>query len=794
MGGTSPDVDKMKATKLHIRYSGTGTVAIALYTGGTLSDPTGATKRTEAYNVAISSGWNEIDVPDYDWEKNTVTWIGWCHSGGNVYFSSSSGDAGDFQSAKGRWNQDSPSYADEKSSMPTNPGSGSFSNYWYAVYAEYEKTYYEMDLEVQWTNADYDETNEELAIHVDKGNNTHSLDATGGYMIIDDGTPTWGSTTGTISFWIQWDLVGNSPWGQHDYMETRFYGSNLVVDWGADGSITSSTSFTAGKWYFVAIVWDENTDDLYLYVGDEDDTPTEDTHLSGWTDTVSDKGVTENNFMASRGGVDPTDGRGDDLRYWNIDRPLAEIQSDYDAELTGSETNLRSYFNLNNNFDVLGLDNNDGSGSGSYSFSSDVPFDAPPTENIQVDVWNGTAWQNLFTNLTNGWNNVSVSSYLDSSLFTIRFKGSIETGDTTQDAWKIDTVLLHTWTDQSIAEVEFAGSSNTYSWKQLNWTNDSSWTIGSVNVTIQLYNYTLGNYPTSGNGYIGYTSSSTPNTEDTKYQIVMSKPQDFRNDTGGWKIKVKGVKSTDTEFDFKADLIEFKPTYHSASSQPFDWFTTLLYVLPVVFVFLFLLALKLKRRKSTKPHIEKKADTFSKSFRMTHQQMIGKKMLLEIDPKSDYQNALFNFVSEARNSGETLFILTGINSALHSAVSGTENVKFLLTSSKTSHTQQINETETLLPAADLSVLLNAIVRIQKAHTDKTVNMLFDNLSDIILTCGFEKTYKFMRFLLETISSPKTTALFVFNPVAHDLTISSSIRGLFQVHLAYAEHESNVGTL
>ena len=586
MGGTSPDVANIKVTKLHIRYSGTGTVAIALYTGGALTDPTGATKRTEAYNVAVSSGWNEIDVPDYDWEKNTVTWIGWCHDGGNVYFSSSSGDAGDFQSARGRWNQDAPSYADETSSMPTSPGSGSFNNYWYAMYVEYEKTYYEMDLEVQWTNADYDETNEYLCIY--------------------------GGTMGS--------------------------------------------------------------------------------------------------------------------------------------------------------------------------------------ENIKVAAWNGIAWNNLLTDLSSGWNNVSVSSYLTSSNLTIRFKGSIETGDTTQDTWNIDAVLLHTWTDQSIAEVEFAGSSNTYSWKQLNWTIDSAWTIGSVNVTIQLYNYTLGNYPTSGNGYIVYTSSSTPNTDDTKYQIIMSNPQDFRNDTGGWKIKVKGVKSTDTEFDFKADLIEFKSTYDSASSQPFDWFTTLLYVLPVVFVFLFFLALKLKRRKSTKPHIEKKADAFSKSFRMTHQQIIGKKMLLEIDPKSDYQNALFNFASEARNSGETLFILTGINSALHSAVSGTENVKFLLTSPKTSHIQQINETETLLPAADLSVLLNAIVRIQKAHTDKTVNMLFDNLSNIILTCGFEKTYKFMRFLLETISSPKTTALFVFNPAAHDLTISSSIRGLFQIHLAYAKHESNVGTL
>ncbi|PVX26435.1 MAG: hypothetical protein CW691_01450, partial [Candidatus Bathyarchaeum sp.] len=66
-------------------------------------------------------------------------------------------------------------------------------------------------------------------------------------------------------------------------------------------------------------------------------------------------------------------------------------------------------------------------------------------ENLRVDVWTGSEWDNLFTNLNVGWNNVTVSSYLTSSKLTIRFVGSIETGDTTQDFWAIDVALLHTW-------------------------------------------------------------------------------------------------------------------------------------------------------------------------------------------------------------------------------------------------------------------------------------------------------------------------------------------------------------
>jgi hypothetical protein len=545
-------------------------------------------------------------------------------------------------------------------------------------------------------------------------------------------------------------------------------------------------------------------------------------------------------------------------------------------------------------------------------------------ENLRVDVWN-FGWENLFADLNSGWNNVSITSYLDSSTFTIRFKGGNETGDTTQDTWNIDAVLLHVWHDQYAAEVEFAGSSNTYNWKQLNWTFDSAWTTDSVSVTIQLYNFTLGDYSTSGNGFISYTSSATANIDETKILTVTKNPQHFRDVAGNWKIMIRGVKNTTTSFDSKVDWVEFEPTYwseytistefffsnmtskmptqlnftvvsqysivsvavtiqvwnysasayatsgqaylnHTSSgtnetktlsitvnplyytsngnaklkitglsssatqyqqevnqvklrvntqtlSPSFDWFTTLLYVLPFVFGFLFLLALLLKRKKKKTvspkpirppegsleeskpktPDIAKKTDAFSGQFGITHEQIVGKKMLLEIDPASDYHKSLLSFVSEAENNNEPLFIFTNKNSTLHSMFSGTENVNFRLLTSKTSSPQQIDDRQTLLPASDLSVLLDAFGRVQSGD-EKPVNVLFDNLSDIILSCGFEKAYKFMRLLLETISSPKATSLFVFNPTAHDQTISSSIRGLFKNQLAYTKSGPKIGSL
>jgi len=114
------------------------------------------------------------------------------------------------------------------------------------------------------------------------------------------------------------------------------------------------------------------------------------------------------------------------------------------------------------------------------------------------------------------------------------------------------------------SEVELSGSSNTESgWIQLVWTVDSAWTTGTVTVTLQLYNYTLGAYPTSGNGFISYASSATANTDETKTQTITTNPINFRDVSGNWKVKMKGVKTTTAQFDFKADWIEFKTTYYS---------------------------------------------------------------------------------------------------------------------------------------------------------------------------------------------------------------------------------------
>jgi len=131
----------------------------------------------------------------------------------------------------------------------------------------------------------------------------------------------------------------------------------------------------------------------------------------------------------------------------------------------------------------------------------------------------------------------------------------------TSDQTRATNILLPS---QYTVEVEFTGASNTYNLIQLLWLVDSAWSVGSVSVTLQLYNYATASYPTSGNGYIAYTSSTTLNTDETKSQTITINPANFRDASGNWKIKVKGVKSTTAPFDLKADFVKYETTWTAA--------------------------------------------------------------------------------------------------------------------------------------------------------------------------------------------------------------------------------------
>jgi len=116
------------------------------------------------------------------------------------------------------------------------------------------------------------------------------------------------------------------------------------------------------------------------------------------------------------------------------------------------------------------------------------------TEDVRVDVWNSSSWVNVISDLNSSdWNNVTITSYLTSGTFTIRFRGGNETGDTNPDTWQIDVALIHLWYDsgetyQLDLEVQWTGADYTRANEELCIRTGTF--SGSENIQVKAWNTT----------------------------------------------------------------------------------------------------------------------------------------------------------------------------------------------------------------------------------------------------------------------------------------------------------------
>ncbi|MFC1877052.1 LamG-like jellyroll fold domain-containing protein, partial [Thermodesulfobacteriota bacterium] len=223
-----------------------------------------------------------------------------------------------------------------------------------------------------------------------------SLNTGGGYIRIGSATPAidddedWSSSQGTISFWFKRDnkfygdggFSGDRLWGQNINMETRFNSSGtFFLDWGSGGNAESAISIAdpfpgTGTWYFIAITWDDVADHLYVYSGNEISISLL-AQNETWTGDMSVSGlISENLFMNSSGGNGSknyaVDGKGSDLRYYDVARSLVDLQSDYKKRLAGSEPGLQAYFPLQADLQDAGSLGISATAIGSTDWSADT--------------------------------------------------------------------------------------------------------------------------------------------------------------------------------------------------------------------------------------------------------------------------------------------------------------------------------------------------------------------------------------------------------------------------------------
>jgi hypothetical protein len=138
---------------------------------------------------------------------------------------------------------------------------------------------------------------------------------------------------------------------------------------------------------------------------------------------------------------------------------------------------------------------------------------------------------------------------------------SIFTDDTTVADYEYFEIEFAYFGDPAefTTQVEFTGTSDPGDWTSLTWVIDAAWSTSNVSVTFQLFDYNLGAYPTSGDGFVSYNSGMSPYVDEARNQTITANPTRFHSTSGQWRVRVTGVKSSSAQFDLGVDLIELQP-------------------------------------------------------------------------------------------------------------------------------------------------------------------------------------------------------------------------------------------
>jgi hypothetical protein len=163
----------------------------------------------------------------------------------------------------------------------------------------------------------------------------------------------------------------------------------------------------------------------------------------------------------------------------------------------------------------------------------------------------------------------------------------------------------------------------------------------------------------------------------------------------------------------------------------------------------------------------------------------GRTFLLETDPSIPYEQVVSDFARQSVSNNNTVYVFTAKGSPIYNALHNTTGVRFYILSAKVSYPKpEENEpSQILIPSNDQAVILDLIDKTLSAATSPAqVAIVFDSISDMVLSTGFESTYKFVKQVNETTGNGRTSALFLMTLGAHDEKVVSFVRSLFPTQM------------
>lgn len=189
-----------------------------------------------------------------------------------------------------------------------------------------------------------------------------------------------------------------------------------------------------------------------------------------------------------------------------------------------------------------------------------------------------------------------------------------------------------------------------------------------------------------------------------------------------------------------------------------------------------------------KKHLNKsRSEKFSKQLGTEHSRLDGKKILLEFDPHTPYEKLIRDFALECISHDEEIIVVTKKGSAIRQTLEGQKGVEFIDLLFERGHAEEsIKQWIKASSPKQNATIIPSILERNKKDSNRILNLVFDNLTDLAITTDIKTAYKLTQNAIDSLTAHRATAIFLLNPSAHETKEVSTLSGLFTSHLTYGK--------
>jgi hypothetical protein len=181
-------------------------------------------------------------------------------------------------------------------------------------------------------------------------------------------------------------------------------------------------------------------------------------------------------------------------------------------------------------------------------------------------------------------------------------------------------------------------------------------------------------------------------------------------------------------------------------------------------------------------NLSESTEPFSSMVNLDHQKIRGSTILLEYETNSNYESLVDKFLTEGIGNAELAVLFTTKSSKLYRAIKGKRMTKIIAASSLISAPDDLPDGEMQIPDKELGLVASIVSDFIDNSKDSGASFVFDSITELIRGERWEQVYSGIKQLIELLSVPNATALFLANENTLEPRFLGALRGAFAMQM------------